>query len=63
MPNFAVIVLSSLLFFLLVPGVLFQLPSSSAPKYTVAAAHAVIYGIIGFFFHDSIKKLIDRIYL
>lgn len=63
MPNIIMIFLSAVLFFLLVPGVLFKIPSGSASKYTVAACHAVIYAIIGFFFHDPLQIWSSRLYL
>lgn len=61
MPNFIMIMLSAILFFLLVPDILFKIPLSS--KFAVAAAHAFIYGIIAFFFHDSLEIFSNRLYL
>lgn len=61
MPNVIMIVLSAFLFFLLVPGVIFNIQLSS--KFASAAAHASIYGVIAFFFHDSLEIFSNRLFL
>jgi hypothetical protein len=61
MPNMLMVVLSVILFFALVPGILFRIPLSSL--YAEALAHAFIFGIIVFFFSDMFSIFSNRMYL
>ena len=54
------ILLSTILFIVLVPGVLFKIPATSPSIINVAVVHGLIFGIVGFFFHDPIEKLVNR---
>ena len=48
MKSIAVAIFSAILFFLLSPGILLSLPPKGG-KMTVAAVHAIVYGIIFYF--------------
>ena len=46
----------ALLFFVLVPGVLLSLPPGGS-KLTVAAVHAVVFGLVYHFTHRMVSRL------
>lgn len=62
MPNIAVVIFSALLFFVLAPGVVFTIPSSSSSRYSTPLIHALIFAIIAFFFYDSIQIASERMF-
>ena len=46
----------ALLFFVLVPGVLLSIPPGGS-KLTVAAVHAVVFGLVYHFTHKMVSRL------
>jgi len=53
--NFAVAIYSAILFFILSPGVLLRLPPNGS-KMTVAAVHAVVFGIVLYFTASTVWR-------
>lgn len=53
--NFAVAIYSAILFFILSPGVLLRLPPNGS-KMTVAAVHALVFGIILYFTASTVWR-------
>jgi len=47
---------SAVLFFVLTPGILVTIPSGGKPR-TVAAVHAVVFGLILSFAHPFLMKM------
>ena len=54
--NFAVAIYSAILFFILSPGVLLRLPPNGS-KMTVAAVHALVFGVILYFTASTVWRL------
>jgi hypothetical protein len=57
--NIGMLLFIAVLFFVLTPGILVSLPSTTSDKYTVALLHAVIFALIYHFTHKPIKKLTE----
>jgi len=55
--NFIVALYTSILFFILSPGILLCLPSRSASKYTIAMVHAAIFGLLIYFSQNIVWQL------
>ena len=49
-----------ILFYFLTPGILVSLPKGAGKK-TVAAVHALIFGILFFFFHRIVWKTTTKL--
>lgn len=54
--NLTVLIFSTVLFFVLSPGVLVTIPKNGS-KITASAVHAVVFGIIFHFSHNFIMQL------
>lgn len=57
--NVAVAVYSAILFFLLSPNILLRLPKNGS-KFTVAAVHAVVFGVIVYFTQRYVLRFLGR---
>lgn len=59
--NLVVAIFAALLFFVLSPGVLLRLPSNGS-KMTVAAVHAVVFGILLYFTAGFVWALSNNLF-
>lgn len=58
--NLAIAIYSAVLFFILSPGVLLRLPSNGS-KFTVAAVHALVFGILLYITSGFVNNLLQTL--